>query len=381
MDRDHNAVSLEYASVCKLQRQDTRVVGECLLYAGARYPGLWAPVGHQRCKHRARVKATLGISLRLHRSPRSQSSMSFGAGAEVWQAATVATLATDVLIHPAETLITRIQSPSYTTQYKALDGSHRRTFFRGLYQGFGPTVVAGVPASAAFFTAYEGISAALRDNAYVPAALAPALGSAAGEAVACAIVCPAEVLKQNAQVSRAEDLRPGMRSHTAAVMGRFARRPARLWAGYTALVAGHLPGTCLTFCLYELFKGALLSNRGGGESVARQVEASSASAGLAGGLVACLFVPVDVVRTRIRLAAGEVSDSAPGRSARSRAGPLAVAKGILRTEGVPGLFRGFTLTCVAAAAGSGLYLGCYEGGKMYFRASGGDDADAAEFAG
>lgn len=295
----------------------------------------------------------------------------------------MATLTTDVLIHPVETLITRIQSPSYTTQYKAIDGSHCRTFFRGLYQGFGPTVVAGVPAAAAFFTAYEGISAALRDNAYVPAALAPALGSAAGEAVACAIVCPAEVLKQNAQVSRAEDLRPGTRSHTAAVMGRFARRPARLWAGYTALVAAHLPGTCLTFCLYELFKGALLDRRGGGESIARQVEASAASAGLAGGLVACLFVPVDVVKTRMRLAAGSVLlDGVAGKGAHPRAGgPLAVAKGILRTEGVPGLFRGFTLTCVAAAVGSGLYLGCYEGGKMYFRAAGDEGADAAEFAG
>ncbi|PNY27410.1 S-adenosylmethionine mitochondrial carrier protein [Tolypocladium capitatum] len=307
--------------------------------------------------------------------------MSLGPGAEVWQAATVATLTTDVLVHPVETLITRTQSPGYTTQYKALDGSHRRVFFRGLYQGFGPTVVAGVPASAAFFTAYEGINAALRDGAYVPAALVPVLGSAAGDAVACAIVCPAEVLKQNAQVSRAEDLRPGTRSHMAAVMGRFARRPTRLWTGYTALVAAHLPGTCLMFYLYELFKGALLRNRGDRESVARQVEASAVSAGLAGGLAACLFVPVDVVKTRMRLAAGGVSDGTAGRGARSRAGPLAVARGILRTEGVPGLFRGFTLTCVAAAVGSGLHLGCYEGGKMYFRASGGEDADAAEFAG
>ena len=116
------------------------------------------------------------------------------------KAATAATLVTDLAVHPAETLITRIQSPAYATRYKTARGTLNRSFFAGLYQGFGPTVLAGVPASAAFFTVYEG-------------------------------------LKQNPQMS-ADDA-PGRRrrrwGHTVGVARQFARHPGRLWAGYTAL--------------------------------------------------------------------------------------------------------------------------------------------------
>ncbi len=291
------------------------------------------------------------------------------------KAATAATLVTDLAVHPAETLITRIQSPAYATRYKTARGTLNRSFFAGLYQGFGPTVLAGVPASAAFFTVYEGLKTALvpREGETklvdMPAPVAYALSSAAGDVVACAIMNPAEVLKQNAQMS-ADDA-PGRRrrrwGHTVGVARQFARHPGRLWAGYTALTAGHLPGTCLTFCLYERLKETLVGDDGGG--IARRTGMSAVSAGLAGGVTAALFVPVDVVKTRMRLAAGtSVRETWPHLN--PGPGPLAVARQVVGAEGTAGLFRGLGLTCVAAALGSGLYLGCYEWWKMYFAEAG-----------
>jgi len=96
---------------------------------------------------------------------------------------------------------------------------------------------------------------------------------------------------------------------------------------------------------------------------------SAVSAGLAGGVTAALFVPVDVVKTRMRLAAGtSVRETRPHLN--PGPGPLAVARQVVGAEGTAGLFRGLGLTCVAAALGSGLYLGCYEWWKMYFAEAG-----------
>ncbi|KAF3811864.1 putative mitochondrial carrier [Colletotrichum gloeosporioides] len=240
-----------------------------------------------------------------------------------------------------------MQSPVYKTQYKTVNGSFNRTFFRGLYQGFGPTIITGIPSSAAFFTIYERLKTVTQD--------AKSAGSAVADLVSCAIINPAEVLKQNAQMHGGDALKPvnSRQSPTLLAVKHFARNPGRLWAGYTALAASHLPATSLSFCLYELLRERFL-----GEvprqrleaSASRQVAVSTFSGALAGGFACTLFVPVDVVKTRMRLAAGNTP----------RLGPLDVANGIFRKEGIHGLFRGGTLSFLASALGCGLYLGSYE---------------------
>jgi hypothetical protein len=52
----------------------------------------------------------------------------------------------------------------------------------------------------------------------------------------------------------------------------------------------------------------------------------------------------------------------------SSANAIAVARGILVEDGIRGLFRGGALTCLAAGLGGGLFLGCYDGLKVYFGA-------------
>ena len=111
------------------------------------------------------------------------------------------------------------------------------------------------------------------------------------------------------------------------------------------------------------------------------------SAGTAGSIAAVITTPIDVIKTRIMLSAGN-SDSgavqqamktveAQGRDAkaelekarhaakRGQASSFAVGKEILRTEGIRGMFRGGALRGLWTAAGSGLYLGVYESGRRY----------------
>lgn len=270
-----------------------------------------------------------------------------------------------------DTVITRMQSPMYSSVYKHLNGTLSRTLFSGLYQGFGPTFIAGTISSAAFFTAYEASKTAF-DNAQsagymlgVPRPLIHATSSAVAELLACAIQNPAEVLKQNAQVvQRPLNAKKGP-SPTMEMVRQFRKYPSGLWAGYGALVASQLPSMCLTFCLYEMFKEDLLERwKTEKNDIRQQLEATVLGAGAAGGCASWFFVPIHVVKTRMRLAVGEQTGKGnPGLA--SRAGAFAIARDVLQKEGVAGLFRGSALTCVAAILGSGLYIGCYEGAKIY----------------
>ncbi|KAL7952310.1 mitochondrial carrier domain-containing protein [Trichoderma compactum] len=181
---------------------------------------------------------------------------------------------------------------------------------------------------------------------FIPLPVAHATSGAAADLVACAIINPAEVLKQNVQVSRQRNSSPKQRSHLMQALKTFSRQPTQLWTGYTMLVASSLPGTIsLTFSLYEWLKQR--STAAGDSDLTRdiqyQAKVSAVSAAVAAGCASCIFVPVDVVKTRMRLAAG--GNIPDGSSAKIVVqGPMATVKNILRTEGVRGLFRGLTLT-------------------------------------
>ena len=73
-------------------------------------------------------------------------------------------------------------------------------------------------------------------------------------------------------------------------------------------------------------------------------------------MAAVVTTPVDVVKTRVMLRAGE-----EGR----RGSGWAVEREVWAKEGVRGLWRGGALRGVWTAVGSGLYLGVYEVGRVW----------------
>lgn len=247
----------------------------------------------------------------------------------------------------------------------------------------GSVIAITLPSAGAFFTTYEALRHTLSESIspnstiYLPQPAINAISSGGAELVSCAILTPAEVIKQNAQVI----MKDGSRrrgSPTLRVLKQFKNQPARLWRGYTALAGRNLPFTGLQFPIFEYLKTYFLEQRKHhrhGEpvtSIFDRATTTAMSAAIAGSGAAWITTPIDVVKTRIMLSAGdEMAKSVPAGESKnqppeiSRKSGWLVAREILRNESIQGLFRGAVLRSAWTAVGSGLYLGCYEGGRFY----------------
>ncbi|KAL8824858.1 MAG: hypothetical protein Q9191_004774 [Dirinaria sp. TL-2023a] len=312
---------------------------------------------------------------------------------DILLAGAFAAFTVDLLVYPLDTIKTRLQSPDYKRLYtNASTKAISPALFRGLYQGVGSVVIATVPSSGAFFTTYESTKSALHalntlptsgvSSPLLPTPLIHSLASSTGELVSCFILTPAEVLKQNAQMVRTKSRSSSSskifdRNATITALRKF-NHPTQLWRGYTALAARNLPFTAMQFPMYEWTRSWTLEYRKRkgvySGSLLETGTVTAFSAGAAGSLAAVITTPIDVVKTRIMLSAagssseagngGNVSKSKLEKATRAqRRGGLAVAREVLRTEGVRGLFRGGALRGLWTALGSGLYLGVYESGR------------------
>lgn len=361
------------------------------------------------------------------------------------QAGATAAFTVDLLVYPLDTLKTRIQSPDYAKSIyvNKATGKPSPHLFRGLYQGVGSVIIATLPAcmssirqkairavlirhtAGAFFITYERTKALftrLNNKAsksgnpgtgLIPTPLIHAAASSLAELVSCAILTPAEVIKQNAQmVSRTHNASDT--NATLQTLAKFRQNPLALWRGYTALAGRNLPFTALQFPMLERLRSSIKMHRERTGKATGGIWESACitalSAGSAGAVAAVITTPIDVIKTRIMLSAVESEKSSgkdshgqsPGQSSAAGKGsknglvdafgktadaskvsakeavkklnPLAkqgkksawdIGKEIMREQGMKGMWRGGLLRAVWTFLGSGLYLGVYDGGRIY----------------
>ncbi|KAL3434105.1 mitochondrial carrier domain-containing protein [Aspergillus tetrazonus] len=330
---------------------------------------------------------------------------------DIWLSGAVAVVTVDFLVYPFDTLKTRIQSPHYAEIYKdaATNTIKKSVLFRGLYQGVVSVVLSTIPASGAFFTTYETVKSTLNRTKQasaipflqpVPAPAINAISSSTGEMVSCLLLTPAEVIKQNAQVINnapsaniSEKLKQGGTSVTLQVLRRFKQQPWKLWSGYSALVGRNLPFTGINFPIFEAIKGYLVERRhrqqgyiehsgagaGAGKKVGTQKESqepvyeravlTGIAASISGSIASVITTPIDVVKTRMMLAASgnhPSSSASGGKEVPKKLGSIwAVGNQIFKDEGMKGLFRGGAIRVVWTAISLSIYLSMYEGGKFF----------------
>lgn len=264
-----------------------------------------------------------------------------------------------------------------------------------------------------------------------------ALASGTAELASCLVLTPAEVIKQNAQMLRDTAAAPGSSKTVASSSGGgwrnstsiqalrmvASRSPGarggavhRLSTGYGALAARNLPFTALQFPIFEAVRRRLWERRddrggpvgGGGERKSRQsgdvarglIETgvvNGASAAVSGAVAAVVTTPMDVVKTRTMLSAGEDDQSRrgaggannskeqprhggaeDGASAKQKRSGWQVARLVYQERGLRGLFRGGLLRASWTAVGSSLYLGTYEVAKVWLGGTDGGDGEVGD---
>lgn len=311
------------------------------------------------------------------------------------QAGAFAGISVNLLTFPLDTLKTRLQSPSFRNLHGNATNLANRALWRKPYQGVGTVMLVAVPSSGVFFMTYEsmkyllGGSSSLEARVTLPQSAVHALSSSIAQLVNCAVLAPAEVLKQNAQMVNAHhNAASGSPSPIMSVLRRLRQHPSKLWSGYTALVARDLPFTALHFPAFEKLKEMLLKRQirlreGDGTSIGimKQASIAAVSAGVAGGAAAWVTTPFDVIKTQMMLQAGtqdltqaqlgsrrQVSEaqSRHGKSA-SRRGGYQIGKAVLEREGLRGMFRGGLVRGMFTVVGNGLFMGCYEFAKLYLQ--------------
>ncbi|KAI1767780.1 mitochondrial carrier [Hypoxylon sp. FL1150] len=321
-----------------------------------------------------------------------------------------AAFAVDLIIYPLDTLKTRQQSRDFVKTFADPSTKTKlpsRQLFRGLYQGIGIVIVATLPAAGTFFTTYEAaksflgryhggstLGPGLGLGLHLPQPLVHAGASAVAECASCLVLTPAEVVKQNAQMLRRRRSGGERRSASLQALRQLAGGAGatrKLLSGYTVLVARNLPFTAIQFPIFEYTRERIWKRRAEAQRNHDLLETglvTGTSAGLAGSFAAIVTTPMDVVKTRMMLAAGSDGDVKQGahdrmvapqdagsrRNARGGGG-FAVARKVVSERGVAGLFRGAALRAIWTAAGSGLYLGTYEVAKVWLARRKGRDLD------
>ncbi|KAK3905269.1 mitochondrial carrier protein MTM1 [Staphylotrichum tortipilum] len=270
-----------------------------------------------------------------------------------------------------------------------------------LWRGLSPTLLMAIPANIIYFTGYEW----LRFNRASPIArtvrdeYAPLVAGAAARLVAAAAVSPIELFRTRLQAVRGV---PDGRRHLAdtfrGITDMVAAHGYRsLWRGLTLTLWRDVPFSGMYWWGYETIRGRLIDarerrgrslevdlGREGSEARAKRRRrsrsrenhadtfADSFIAGAAsGGFASVATMPFDVGKTRTQVFR-DASFSSSSASAAAAAAPEERSMArllwhIFRTEGVPGLFRGWIPRTLRVAPACAIMISSYEVGKRVFR--------------
>lgn len=313
-----------------------------------------------------------------------------------------------------------VEQTQQRTFNSTLDGLRKIARNEGvttLWRGLSPTLLMAIPANIIYFTGYEW----LRFNPASPIArsfhddYAPLVAGSAARVLAATAVSPIELFRTRLQAVQGGGGGGGGRSSSNPLADTFrgvtdmvaAHGYRSLWRGLTLTLWRDVPFSGMYWWGYETIRGRLADARDRGsrrserldlememergrgrEQAAARARRRSRSrsqenhrdtftdsfiAGAAsGGFASVVTMPFDVGKTRT-----QVFRDAPGATAATTTAAAAAAPEesnmarllwhIFRTEGVPGLFRGWIPRTLRVAPACAIMISSYEVGKRVFR--------------
>lgn len=260
----------------------------------------------------------------------------------------------DLALFPIDTLKTRLQSPH---GFLAAGG------FRGVYRGVMAAAAGSSPGAALFFGTYETMKPQIAklQNKYLGDAASPALthmvAASIGEAAACMVRVPTEVVKSKMQTNAA-----GSSTLTSTLKLVLSEKDGRafassvfggLYRGYGMTLLREVPFAFIQFPLYERLKVEWGKAQGHETSPWQAAACGSVSGGIAAGLT----TPLDVVKTRLML--GSDKNGVPYKGGRD------VVQRLINEEGSAVLLSGIQPRVMWISIGGFVFFGAYESYRSF----------------
>lgn len=261
-----------------------------------------------------------------------------------------------------------------------------------LWRGLSPTLIMAVPANIIYFTGYEW----LRYNPQSPIArtvsepYAPLIAGSVARILAATSVSPIELVRTRLQASHGESAAGHLKDTMRGIKDMVSTHGYRsLWRGLTLTLWRDVPFSGMYWWGYETIRGKLTDAReryrgrelelDRGRGTARRRSQSrenhrdtftdSFIAGAGSGAIASVAtMPFDVGKTRTQVYR-DMGKTVDGVKV-SRPEDLKMARllwHIFKTEGVPGLFRGWIPRTLRVAPACAIMISSYEVGKKAFR--------------
>lgn len=287
----------------------------------------------------------------------------------------------DVALFPIDTIKTRLQS---SAGFMASGG------FRGIYNGLGAAAIGSAPGAALFFGTYESLKNVLQttnDNYTFSSnreidrpvsKVAPSmmithiLAASVGEAVACLVRVPTEVIKARLQTQSQggtahvsggieSPRRQGLlqtlytvwqESHPGAPW--LTKVTGGLYRGYAVTLMREVPFAAIQFPLYEQWKYQVAQHSQSGVCTPIQAAACGSASG---AIAAAVTTPLDVIKTRLMLG----SD----RFEVQYRGPWDVVQRTWQQDGAVALWRGLQPRVFWITLGGFVFFGAYEEAKRW----------------
>lgn len=309
---------------------------------------------------------------------------------------------------PAECAVEHTQQRTFNSTIDGLRKIARNEGVTTLWRGLSPTLIMAIPANIIYFTGYEW----LRFNKKSPMQrlhfrdeYAPLVGGSVARILAATAVSPVELFRTRLQAltssSRSTKTSPLLETFTGIKDMVSVHGYRALWRGLTLTLWRDVPFSGMYWLGYETIRGRLSDarekargrtlpeDRSDSRSRARARRRSQSReshtetftdsfiAGAASGAIASVATtPFDVGKTRTQVYR-DVSSSnhlsvSRGASAGAAAAPEEKNMGrllwhIFKTEGLPGLFKGWIPRTLKVAPACAIMISSYEVGKRVFR--------------
>ncbi|KAJ8607204.1 hypothetical protein MRB53_040464 [Persea americana] len=301
--------------------------------------------------------------------------------------------------------VEQTQRRTYNSTLDGLRKIARNEGFTTLWRGLSPTLAMAVPGNVVYFAGYDW----LRTSPHSPISnihetYSPLIAGSSARVLAALCVSPIELFRTRMQATRSSSTTGIVRETFDGVREMVsAKGYTSLWRGLSLTLWRDVPFSALYWWGYEATRNTLTDLREGGliqrgpsstalsmvrdrsASRRRQDHATTlvdsfVAGALAGAVSSLVTTPFDVGKTRQQVYHSE-GDSAPKRPGpgdskqalrpEQRSMPRFLWH-IFQTEGMPGLFKGWTARCLKVAPACAIMISTYEIGKKMAQPRHGD---------